>query len=112
VQMPVCEPFPSASTIRWSSRSNIGPKSTRSAKRCRLPAFARKWPKNELRPVLNLILSTYVSGLEGNVKIGQALSDQFNLGGPRIRPEWFSSIRWGIAPLRPGCTSVNWNSLN
>jgi outer membrane protein TolC len=38
--------------------------------------------KNELRPVLNLILTSYVSGLEGNVAIGQALSDQFNLGRP------------------------------
>jgi outer membrane protein TolC len=38
--------------------------------------------KNELRPVLNLILSSYVSGLEGDVNIGRALGDQFALGRP------------------------------
>jgi outer membrane protein len=38
--------------------------------------------KNELRPVLNLILSTYVSGLEGDVNIGRALGDQFTMGRP------------------------------
>jgi outer membrane protein len=38
--------------------------------------------KNELRPVLNLILTTYVSGLEGDVNIGRAMADQFSLGRP------------------------------
>ena len=38
--------------------------------------------KNELLPVLNLILTTYVSGLEGDVNIGKALGDQFALGRP------------------------------
>lgn len=38
--------------------------------------------KNELRPVLNLILSTYVSGLQGDVNIGRALNDQFTEGRP------------------------------
>jgi outer membrane protein len=38
--------------------------------------------KNELLPTLNLILTSYVSGLEGDVNIGQALEDQFKLGRP------------------------------
>jgi outer membrane protein TolC len=38
--------------------------------------------KNELRPVLNLILTSYVSGLQGDVNIGRALGDQFTLGRP------------------------------
>jgi outer membrane protein len=38
--------------------------------------------KNELLPVLNLILMTYVSGIEGDVNIGRALGDQFTLGRP------------------------------
>ena len=38
--------------------------------------------KNELLPKLNLILMTYVSGLEGDVNIGKAMSDQFTLGRP------------------------------
>jgi hypothetical protein len=38
--------------------------------------------KNELLPTLNLILMTYVSGIEGDVDIGRALNDQFSLGRP------------------------------
>jgi outer membrane protein len=38
--------------------------------------------KNELLPVLNVILMTYVSGLEGDVNIGRALGDQFTMGRP------------------------------
>ena len=38
--------------------------------------------KNELLPVLNLILTTYVSGLEGDVNIGKAMGDQFTAGRP------------------------------
>jgi outer membrane protein len=38
--------------------------------------------RNELLPVLNLILTTYVSGLEGDVNIGKALGDQVTLGRP------------------------------
>jgi outer membrane protein TolC len=38
--------------------------------------------KNELRPVLNLILTSYVSGLQGDVNIGRAMGDQFTLGRP------------------------------
>ena len=41
--------------------------------------------KNELRPTLNLILSTYVSGLEGDAthwNVGKSFGDQFNQGRP------------------------------
>jgi outer membrane protein len=38
--------------------------------------------KNELLPVLNVILSTYVSGLEGDVNIGKAMNDEFTQGRP------------------------------
>jgi outer membrane protein TolC len=37
---------------------------------------------NELRPVLNLILASYVSGLEGDSDIGGAWADQFATGRP------------------------------
>jgi outer membrane protein TolC len=37
---------------------------------------------NELMPVLNLILSSYVSGLEGEADLGGAWSDQFASGRP------------------------------
>jgi outer membrane protein TolC len=38
--------------------------------------------KNELLPKLDLILSTYVAGLEGNAEIGQAFANQFGVGEP------------------------------
>jgi outer membrane protein len=41
--------------------------------------------RNELRPALNLILSTYVSGLEGDAdhwNVGKSFGDQFNQGRP------------------------------
>ena len=38
--------------------------------------------KNELLPVLSLVLETYVAGLEGRSDIGQALGNQFSTGEP------------------------------
>ena len=38
--------------------------------------------KNEIRPVLNLILSTYVSGLEGDVNIARAFQRPIHEGRP------------------------------
>ena len=37
---------------------------------------------NEVLPVLNAIIETYVSGLEGQGAIGQSLGDQFSVGRP------------------------------
>jgi outer membrane protein TolC len=38
--------------------------------------------KNELLPKLDLILSTYVAGLEGDADVGTALGNQFSVGEP------------------------------
>lgn len=38
--------------------------------------------KNELLPVLDVVLETYVSGLRGDYDIGQAYIDQFSVGEP------------------------------
>lgn len=38
--------------------------------------------KNELWPVLDAVLETYASGLQGNYDIGQSLADQFTTGEP------------------------------
>lgn len=38
--------------------------------------------KNEMMPVLNLILGTYVSGLQGDIGIVPAFGDQFSAGRP------------------------------
>jgi len=38
--------------------------------------------QNELLPVLDVVLETYVSGLRGDYQLGNSLSDQFNVGEP------------------------------
>ena len=38
--------------------------------------------QKELLPVLDAVLETYVSGLNGDYNIGRSLGDQFTLGGP------------------------------
>ncbi|MDZ4849781.1 MAG: TolC family protein [Pirellulaceae bacterium] len=38
--------------------------------------------KNELLPVLDVVLESYVSGLRGNYDVGQSWVDQFSVGGP------------------------------
>lgn len=38
--------------------------------------------RNELLPVLDLVLETYVSGLRGDYNIGRSLGDQFSVGEP------------------------------
>lgn len=38
--------------------------------------------RNELLPALDLVLETYVSGLDGRTDVGQALGDQFTEGEP------------------------------
>lgn len=41
-----------------------------------------KVARNELMPALDLVLETYLNGLRGNNNIGNALTDQFSVGGP------------------------------
>lgn len=38
--------------------------------------------KNELRPTLDLVLESYVTGLQGQYNIGQSIAEQFNRGAP------------------------------
>ncbi|HEX9853561.1 MAG TPA: TolC family protein [Woeseiaceae bacterium] len=38
--------------------------------------------QNELLPVLDLVLETYVTGLQGGFDIGQSFTDQFSVGEP------------------------------
>jgi outer membrane protein TolC len=41
-----------------------------------------KMSQRELLPLLNVVLQTYASGLQGNGDIGQSLFDQFSVGEP------------------------------
>lgn len=45
-------------------------------------ALRLKMSKNELLPILDVVLETYVAGLKGNSDIGTSFTQQFNEGGP------------------------------
>lgn len=51
--------------------------------------------KNELLPVLNLVMGTYVTGLEGQANIGQAWVDQFSQGRPTYSTGFTFEIPFG-----------------
>lgn len=46
--------------------------------------------QNELLPVLNLVLGTYVAGLRGNADVSQAWVDQFSVG----RPTYWTGVQF------------------
>lgn len=51
--------------------------------------------KNELLPVLNVVLGTYVYGLRGEADIGQAWVDQFGAGRPSYSAGLVFEMPWG-----------------
>jgi outer membrane protein len=50
---------------------------------------------NELLPVLNAVVTTYVSGLEGQGRIGNAWVDQFSVGEPSYSAGLEFEMPWG-----------------
>ncbi|MFV2065455.1 MAG: TolC family protein [Pirellulales bacterium] len=51
--------------------------------------------KNELLPLLDFVMETYVSGLEGRSDIGQAWVNQFNVGEPSYSVGLQFEVPWG-----------------
>lgn len=51
-------------------------------KRLKAASVRLDMSKNELLPALNLVLESYVSGLQGSSDIGQSVVDQFSVGEP------------------------------
>jgi outer membrane protein TolC len=58
------------------------PEIAEAVKKTRAAAVRLNVSRNELLPTLDLIMETYLSGLEGNGDIAQALGDQFSVGEP------------------------------
>lgn len=54
----------------------------------------------ELLPILNMVLETYVAGLEGQVDIGQAWLDQFSVGEPTYTAGLVFERPWGNRAAR------------
>lgn len=64
--------------IALRQRPEIG----KAMREIRASATRLQMSKNELLPVLNLILETYVDGLQGNSDVRRAFGDQFSEGAP------------------------------
>jgi outer membrane protein len=58
------------------------PEIDQALQRIKAASVRMRMSENEVLPVLNLVLETYVSGLEGQSDMGRAWEDQFNLGEP------------------------------
>ncbi|MCP4192043.1 MAG: TolC family protein [Planctomycetaceae bacterium] len=58
------------------------PELAASIKQVRAAAVRLNMSRNELLPLLNLVVDTYVSGLRGNANIGGSLLDQYSRGEP------------------------------
>jgi outer membrane protein TolC len=54
----------------------------RAIQKTRMAGVRLDMSTNELLPVLNLVLETYVAGLQGRSNIGQAWQNQFSVGEP------------------------------
>jgi outer membrane protein TolC len=81
-QLPVSEPVPVSFHDSLILALKHRPEIDEVRKELQATCVREDVAKNELRPVLNLILTSYVSGLQGDVNIGRAMGDQFTQGRP------------------------------
>jgi outer membrane protein TolC len=79
---PSCLPIPvdMRETLEVAIRNR--PEINVAVKQIKGSAVRLKMSKNELLPVLDVLLETYVAGLRGDSGIGSAFGDQFDKGGP------------------------------
>ncbi len=82
MQRPLRDPCPLDFQDSLIVALNHRPEINQARAELRAACVRQEVAKNELLPVLNLILMTYVSGLQGDVNIGRALGDQFTQGRP------------------------------
>jgi outer membrane protein len=73
----VCD-LPQSLSIALTRR----PEMDQALQRIKAASVRMRMSENELLPVLNLVLESYISGLEGESDIGQAWQDQFSVGEP------------------------------
>ena len=79
---------PSRQPVALSMRESLTtalqhrPEIDRAVKEIRAASTRLEMSQNELLPVLDLILETYVAGLQGSSDVGQAWTDQFQRGAP------------------------------
>ena len=81
-QMPIRALVPSDLSSSLVTALKARPEIQQALKEIRAASVRTEVAANEVLPVLNAILETYVSGLEGGGAIGQAFGDQFSTGRP------------------------------
>jgi outer membrane protein len=81
-QMPIRVLVPTDLSANLITALKARPEIQQGIKEIRAASVRTDVAANEVLPVLNAIIETYVSGLEGQGAIGQAYGDQFSTGRP------------------------------
>jgi outer membrane protein TolC len=79
------------------------PEINQATKELRAASVRAEVSANEMLPVLNLVLGSYVSGLEGEADIVHAFSDQFTTG----RPSYFGGVQFEMPLNNRGAIARN-----
>ena len=84
--LPLDAPFRSDTPVDMESSIAVAmrnrPEIGQAVKQVKASCVRMNMAKNEILPVLNMVLETYLSGLEGNSAIGDAWTNQFREGSP------------------------------
>lgn len=103
-QPPSCDPVPialdDAVVTAMSTRSEI----TEVARELDAARVRLRMARNELLPILDVVLESYLSGLRGEHGVGQAWVDQFSVG----EPSYTAGFRFEV-PLQRRVAQANVN---
>ena len=82
IQIPPEDQFPANPENYISEALTNRPEMRMLAAQLRAADVRTQQARNETLPSLDIVMETYVSGLEGNSKVGQAFVEQFSQGAP------------------------------
>jgi hypothetical protein len=77
-----CQPIELDDKVQAGLRGR--PEVHQAIRRIRAASVEEQIAKNDILPVLNIVLTGYVAGLRGNAAIGSAFADQFREGEPGV----------------------------
>jgi outer membrane protein TolC len=81
-ETPQCHPLDISVREAMGQALETRPEIDEAIQKVRAAGVRLSVAKNELMPILDLVLETYLSGLRGSNNIGQAWVDQFSVGEP------------------------------
>ncbi len=82
IDAPVHQVLPVSTADSMATALHMRPEINQALKDIKGACVRMNMAKHEMLPVLNLVAETYVSGLRGSSDVGQAWTDQFNVGSP------------------------------